>query len=248
VACKSWNELKGEKSVFSENWTNPRFLSSQQYTRVLFREMMSPEGQLSWQFIKRQCMHCVDPACESVCPVGALIKMPEGPVVYDDGKCIGCRYCMMACPYQIPKFEWASAVPLVRKCTFCADRLAMNLAPACVSTCPTGCLLFGERGNLLKEARRRIGAFSGRYFPEIYGDKTAGGASKLYLTALSMNELGLDQRGFRTDLGVTPHGIYGRAWMSKVPWVALGVGGLAVGLHYLHVRRAEVKGQEGKEG
>ena len=90
-------------------------------------------------------MHCLDPACVSVCPVGALVKLKEGPVVYNDERCIGCRYCMMACPFQVPKFQWESAVPLVRKCDFCADRLALGLAPACTTTCPTGTLLFGER-------------------------------------------------------------------------------------------------------
>ena len=247
VACKSWNDLKGGKATFSETWSNPRYLSSNQFTRIIFREMSSPDGQLHWHFISRRCMHCNDPACASACPVGALIKMPEGPVVYDDGKCIGCRYCMMACPFQIPKFQWESAVPLVRKCTFCADRQAMNLAPACVTTCPTGTLLFGDRAELLKEAHRRIGAQPGRYYPEVYGEKIAGGTSKLFLTAVSFEELGLTDKGFRTDLGNTPQGLRGREWMSKVPYVALAVGGLAVGLHYMHKRQAEVQAGERKE-
>ncbi len=246
VACKSWNELQGEKAVFSETWSNPRFLSSHQYNRLIFREVPRPGGEVEWHFISRRCMHCHDPACASVCPVGALEKLPDGPVVYDDGKCIGCRYCMMACPFQIPKFQWESAVPLIRKCTFCADRQAVGLAPSCTTTCPTETLLFGDRAELLKEAHRRIGAQPGRYYPEVYGEKIAGGTSKLYLTAVSFEELGLTQRGFRTDLGEVPYGIYGRQWMSKVPYVALAVGGLAVGLHYLHRRRAALA-EEQKE-
>ena len=248
VACKSWNDLKGEKTVFSETWSNPRFLSSNQYNRIIFREIARPDGQVEWHFISRRCMHCNDPACASVCPVGALEKMREGPVVYDDGKCIGCRYCMMACPFQIPKFEWGSAVPLVRKCDFCVERQAIGLAPSCVTTCPTGTLLLGERPQLLKEAYRRIGSEPKKYYPQIYGERTAGGTSTLYLTAVSLEELGLTRVGFRTDLGEIPHGIYGRDWMSKVPFVAVAVGGLAVGLHYLHKRRAEIKAEERKEG
>jgi len=247
VACKSWNDLKGEKTVFSETWSNPRFLSSNQYNRIIFREIARPDGQVEWHFISRRCMHCNDPACASVCPVGALEKMREGPVVYDDGKCIGCRYCMMACPFQIPKFEWGSAVPLVRKCDFCVERQAIGLAPSCVTTCPTGPLLLGERPQLLKEAYRRIGSEPKKYYPQIYGERTAGGTSTLYLTAVSLEELGLTRVGFRTDLGEIPHGIYGRDWMSKVPFVAVAVGGLAVGLHYLHKRRAEIKAEERKE-
>jgi formate dehydrogenase iron-sulfur subunit len=248
VACKSWHNLPGERTVFSETWSNPRHLDSNNYTRIIFREMTKPDGQLSWHFISRRCMHCNDPACVTACPVGALTKLASGPVVYDDERCIGCRYCMMACPFQIPKFEWGSAVPLIRKCDFCADRIDIGLAPACATVCPTQTLLFGDRAALLKEAHRRIGAHPGKYYPQVYGEKTVGGTAKLYLTAVSFDELGLSHRGYRTDLGETPYGIYGREWMSKVPFVALTVGGLAVGLHYLNQRRAEVQDQQSQEG
>ena len=149
-------------------------------------------------------MHCLDPACESVCPVGALVKLPEGPVVYDDGKCIGCRYCMMACPFQVPKFEWESAVPLVRKCNFCADRQAAGLAPSCATTCPTGTLLFGERADLLKEAHRRIGAHPEKYYPQVYGEKIVGGTSVLYLTPVSFKELGWSTGASAPTWGTSP--------------------------------------------
>jgi formate dehydrogenase iron-sulfur subunit len=247
VACKSWHNLPGERTTFSETWSNPRFMNNNNYTRVIFREVAQPEGKLNWYFIKRQCMHCLDPACESVCPVGALTKLKSGPVVYDDYRCIGCRYCMMACPFQVPKFEWSSAVPLVRKCDFCADRLEIGLAPACATTCPTQALVFGERQDLLKEAHRRIGAHPERYYPEVYGEKIVGGTSQLYLTPVSFEALELDHRGFRTDLGNVPYGIYGREWMSKVPFVALTVGGLAVGLHYINQRRAAVQDQKSQQ-
>jgi formate dehydrogenase iron-sulfur subunit len=248
IACKSWNDLPGGQTTFSETWSNPRFLDANNYTRMIFRELAQPEGGVKWHFIKRQCNHCLDPACESACPVGALIKLPDGPVVYNDELCIGCRYCMMACPFQIPKFEWSKAVPLIRKCTFCADRQAAGQEPACSASCPTGALQFGDRTVLIKEGHRRIGTFRDRYFPQIYGEQVAGGTSKLYLTAVSLDQLGLNQRGFRTDLGNVPQGLYGREWMAKVPWVALTMGGLCVGLHYLNKRRAEVQAQEKKEG
>jgi len=247
VACKSWNDLKGGKATFSETWSNPRFLSSNQYTRIVFREIPRSDGRLEWHFISRRCMHCLDPACVSACPVAALVKLPSGPVVYDDERCIGCRYCMMACPFQIPKFQWESPVPLVRKCTFCADRQSIGLAPNCTTTCPTGTLLFGERAELLKEAHRRIGLESDKYYPEVYGEKVAGGLSNLYLTSVSFQELGLTQVGFRTDLGNTPQGLRGREWMSKVPLVAVAVGGLAVGLYYFNQRRAAIEAEEPKE-
>ena len=243
VACKSWHNLSGKQTTFSQTWSNPRFMDSKNYTRVIFREVEKGET-FNWYFIKRQCMHCVDPACESVCPVGALIKLKDGPVVYDDDKCIGCRYCMMACPFQVPKFEWESAVPLVRKCDFCADRLEAGLPTSCAATCPTRTILYGERAELLKEAHRRIGVHPGKYYPEVYGEKIVGGTSWLYLTAVSFDDLGLNHQGFRTDLGNVPYGIYGREWMSKVPLVGLAVGGLAVGLYYINQRRAEVAAQD----
>lgn len=247
TACKSWNNLPGVKTSFSETGSNPRFLSSNDYTRIIFREVNQPSGDLGWYFIKRQCMHCNDPACASVCPVGALEKLASGPVIYHDDKCIGCRYCMMACPFQIPKFQWESAVPLIRKCTFCADRQAMGLQPSCSATCPTGALLFGERQDLVKEAWRRIGAFRDKYFPAVYGEKIAGGTAKIYLSGMSFGQLGLDRVGFRTDLGDEPQAVYGRDWMGKVPYVAMTAGGLTLGLYYLNRRRAEVQAQEHKE-
>jgi len=244
TACKSWNNLPGVKTTFSETWSNPRYLSAADFTRIIFREDVHADGTVGWHFIKRQCMHCNDPACVSACPVGALQKLDSGPVVYDDSKCIGCRYCMMACPFQIPKFQWDSAVPYIRKCTFCADRQAVGLEPACSTTCPTGALLFGDRDKLLAEALNRIRQFPARYHNEVYGEKIAGGTAKLYLTAHSFEVLGLNHRGFRTDLGDTPQGVYGREWMGKVPLVALGVGGLTLGLYALNRRRAEVAAAE----
>ncbi len=247
VACKSWNDLPGQRTSFSDTWENPKFLDSKNYTRVIFREASQPGGDLKWQFIKRQCMHCQTPACASACPVGALKKLPDGPVVYNDDLCIGCRYCMMACPFQVPKFEWESAVPLVRKCTFCADLLAIGQEPACSASCPTETLIYGERDKLIKEAHRRISVNPARYHHQVYGERTGGGTSMLYLTSVSFDAMGLSHLGFRTDLGDYPHGLYGRDWMAKVPWVALTVGGLAVGIHYLNKRRADVQAQEHKE-
>jgi formate dehydrogenase iron-sulfur subunit len=247
VACKSWHDLPGERTEFSETLSNPRYMDSNNYTRVIFREAVAPDGRLSWYFIPRRCMHCLEPACVSACPVAALQKMADGPVVYDDTRCIGCRYCMMACPFQVPKFQWGSAVPLIRKCDFCADRIAIGMSPACTTVCPTGTLLFGERKALLQEAHRRLGLHPDKYYPEVYGEKIVGGTSKIYLTPVSFESLKLEHRGFRTDLGNQPQGLRGREWMSKVPYVAVAVGGLAVGLHYFNKRRAEVRGEKRQE-
>jgi formate dehydrogenase iron-sulfur subunit len=248
VACKAWNELPAGAASFSESGTSPRHLDARNFTRVLFQEVSTPGGGPGWTFVKRQCMHCVDPACAAACPVGALVKLAGGPVVYRDDRCIGCRYCMLACPFQIPKFQWEARVPYVRKCTFCADRQAAGKKPACAATCPSGALTFGERAELVAEAHRRIDAAPRRYARTVYGEKTGGGTSMLYLTALTFDQLGLAQHGFRTDLGDEPHGRRSKEWMSGVPWVAASVGCLSLGLYRLNLRKAEVQKHEGKEG
>jgi formate dehydrogenase iron-sulfur subunit len=251
VACKSWNNLPGESTSFSETWSNPRHLDADNFNRLIFIEYPPPgkaaPGKVSWHFVSRRCMHCVTPACVSSCPVGALAKMDNGAVAYNDDLCIGCRYCMMACPFQIPKFEWSKAVPYIKKCTFCADRLEAGMEPSCTVTCPTGALVFDERDRLIQEARQRITNNPGKYYPEIYGENTAGGTSTLYLTALSFDQLGLQHQGFGTALGNYPHAYYGKDWMAGVPWVALAVGGLSVGLYYINRRRGEVAEHERKE-
>ena len=248
VSCKAWNELPAGAASFSESGTSPRHLDANNFTRVIFRDVPAAGGGVRSVFVKRQCMHCEDPACAAACPVGALTKTQAGPVVYDDARCIGCRYCMVACPFSVPKFQWDARAPYIRKCTFCADRQAAGLRPACASTCPAEAISFGDRPKLLEEARRRIAASPGRYAPEVYGERTAGGSAVLYLTAVPIATLGLFAEGFRTDLGEVPHGRYTREWMAKVPWVALGVGGLALGLYHLNQRKAEVTEQERKEG
>ena len=141
VACKSWHDLPGERTVFSETWSNPRYLDSNNYNRIIFREIEKAGGQVSWHFISRRCMHCNDPACVTACPVGALEKTPAGPVIYHDSVCIGCRYCMAACPFNIPKYQWDKAIPVVGKCIMCADRVKEGLPTAYASVCPTGATL-----------------------------------------------------------------------------------------------------------
>jgi formate dehydrogenase iron-sulfur subunit len=247
VACKSWNELPAAKTAFSATGSNPPHLDANTFTRVLFAETAGADGAPRWTFVKRQCMHCVEPACASVCPVGSLKKTAAGPVVYDDARCIGCRVCMLACPFNVPKYEWAATVPYVRKCTFCADRQALGKKPSCAATCPSGALRFGDRGELLAEARKRIGADPTRYLATIYGEKTGGGTSMLYLTTASFEALGIHHQGFRSDLGDHPHGRPGQEWNARVPYVAAGVGGLALALYHLNRRREEVEAAEGKE-
>ncbi len=143
-------------------------------------------------YVKVQCMHCLDPACASACIVGALHKDPRGPVTYDSGKCIGCRYCMVACPFQIPGYEYdAPLTPRVMKCSLCMQRtLVEGKRPACVELCPEGCLIYGARDELLAYARHRLQERPERYHNHIYGEREAGGCSWLYIADRPLTELG----------------------------------------------------------
>jgi formate dehydrogenase iron-sulfur subunit len=146
--------------------------------------------------IKVQCMHCNDPACASACIVGALRKTPEGPVTYDAWKCIGCRYCMVACPFQIPAYEYHNALdPQVRKCTFCASRLKEGKKPGCVGICPEEALVFGKRSELIALARTRIMAHPDKYIDHIYGENEIGGTCWMYLAGVDFAKSELPKLG-----------------------------------------------------
>ncbi|NIQ55107.1 MAG: hydrogenase, partial [Gammaproteobacteria bacterium] len=132
-------------------------------------------------FRKVQCMHCVDPACVSACMLGAMQKQPDGSVTWNGDLCVGCRYCEIACPFNVPRFEWDTPTPELTKCELCPERRAAGLPPACVERCHMGALAYGRRDEMLAEARRRIEENPDRYNPEIYGDGEGGGTSVLYL-------------------------------------------------------------------
>jgi formate dehydrogenase iron-sulfur subunit len=194
--------------------------------------------------IRRQCMHCDEPACVSVCPVAALQKTPEGPVVYDPSRCIGCRYCMVGCPFGVPKYEWESPLPLVKKCSMCFEsRLKAGLQPACTAACPTGATIFGDREELLNEARRRIQADPGRYVDHIYGLTEAGGTSVLYLSSVPFEELGFRVLG-RSD----PYPRLTWEILSKLPNVVSVSGVLMFGIWWIIRRRQELAGAATRGG
>jgi Fe-S-cluster-containing dehydrogenase component len=159
-------------------------------TQNAFTVVNKVEG-VEKRFAKRQCMHCISPACASACPVRAMDKKPEGPVTYDPTNCLGCRYCMIACPFDIPKYEYDSNTPRVRKCQFCAERQAAGLKPACTEVCPSGALTFGRRGELLELAKTRIYTNPDKYVHHVYGEHEAGGTSWLYIADVPLEKLAL---------------------------------------------------------
>lgn len=234
VSCKQWNNLPAEKTSCYGSYENPPQLNWNTYTKIRFVEGHD-KGNFFWRFVKVQCMHCKEPACVSACPVGALTKTKEGPVTYDDDKCIGCRYCMVACPFNIPTFEWGKAFPLIRKCNFCADRISLCKSPACAHTCPSGALYFSDYEVILKEAEGRIRNHPDKYVDYVFGKDEVGGTSWLYISDIVFRNL-----GFNDDLKKEPLPHYTWQALSKVPTI---VGVLAValsGIWFIANRREEV--------
>lgn len=192
--------------------------------------------------VKVQCMHCDHPACVSACIVGAFSKEENGSVIWDTDKCIGCRYCMVACPFQIPTFEYDKALnPLIMKCDFCFDRTKEGLLPACVNICPVEALTYGPRTELVYIARDRIRRNPERYMDHIFGELEVGGTSWMYLAAKDFNELGFPKLGKNPAPGVSEsiqHGIFA----YFVPPVSLYA--LLGGMMWLSKRRKELEQEE----
>jgi formate dehydrogenase iron-sulfur subunit len=239
VACKNWNQLEAEQTTFFSGpaYQNPPGLSDRTFTYIQYFELPGGPHPVDLKMVKRQCLHCDEPACANACLVGALKKTESGPVVYDESKCMGCRYCMVACPFDVPTFEWSRTLPLIRKCTFCADRQSEGLQPACVTTCPTGALRYGPRQEMVVEAHRRIVAAPGKYVNHVYGEREMGGTSWIYLSPVSFASL-----GFRTDLGTDPARKYTAKMMESVPFAFAGVAAAMAGMWWFSRRRAEVTG------
>jgi formate dehydrogenase iron-sulfur subunit len=191
-----------------------------------------PEGR----HVRESCFHCLDPSCVSACPVGAMIKTPEGPVIYDSNRCMGCRYCMMACSYGVPRYEWDRAVPYVRKCTLCYERLQEGKLPACVEACPAEAMLFGDRGELLAKAHQQIQTEPARYIPRVYGEHEMGGTSLLYLS-----DIPLDFLGFHDDPGLEPLPELTWAWLGKTPVIGFGMTALMAGTFWIIKRRMQME-------
>ena len=176
-------------------------------------------------FIKRQCMHCNEPACVAACLTKAMHKTEGGPVTWDGNKCMGCRYCMVSCPFDSPKFEYHSANPKIQKCDMCFDRMKTEKSPACVFNCPNDALLYGKRRDLIKEARRRIYEKPDLYFDQIYGEHEAGGTGWLYLSPVPFEQLGMN-----TKLQKSSYPELTKGFLYSVPSVFVLVPTLLLGI------------------
>ena len=194
------------------------------------------------KYSRKLCMHCEDPTCASVCPVKALHKTPEGPVVYDEDRCFSCRYCMQACPFQVPAYEWSSNNPRVKKCNMCHERQTRGQKTACTEACPTGATICGEREELIAEARRRLAEKPADYHQRIYGIKEVGGTSVLYLSAVPFEKIGL-----RTNLPTEPIPAFTWRALRFVPDIATVGTTLLGGIWWITHRREDVARDEARE-
>ncbi len=223
TACNEANQLRpdpGYSKYINNIYEAPPSLNSQ--TKNIIKLYKNKENT-EWSFVKQQCMHCVDPSCVQACPLSALSKGAFGVVAWNGNQCIGCRCCQLACPFNIPKFEWTAVNPKIVKCEFCSHLLAVGKKPACTSVCPRGAVIFGTRDDLLAEAKKRIAGAPGKYFDNrVYGEKEGGGTQVLYLSHVPFTKIGLPELGeeanaakVRTNSetiyqgGITPLVIYG---------------------------------------
>lgn len=251
AACKETNGLPPEFSTEEKYWDTPLDISG--YTITVIKMYKSGSGekkdseQDGYAFMKSSCLHCVDPSCVSACPVSAMTKDPvTGVVSYDKGACIGCRYCVAACPFGVPRFQYDTPFPQITKCKLCEHRMNEGKYAACAEVCPTGATLYGPVKDLHAEAKRRLAlkpgqetefprgnlkthdqsshtAKAAKYIPQIYGDKEVGGTQMLKLSAVPFEKLGmpaLPERSYASVSESMQHTLYG--WLM-MPLAFLGV-------------------------
>lgn len=221
IACKKVNHLQPDAP---RRWDVEDGLSARNWTSIV-------EGP-SRSFVRKQCRHCLDPACVSACPVGALTRVEWGAVIYDSARCMGCRYCMMSCPYGIPRYAWDQAVPYVRKCILCYDRIRAGGRPACTEACPTKATIFGDRDQLLAEAHRRIREAPGAYVNRVWGESELGGTSVLYISNVDLSFLAPDLPHTGTPLPERT-----AVAMDAVPFAFTGAVAVMAGLNWIIGRR-----------
>ncbi len=234
VACKMWNKLPyeaeapptGESTVLHySNWM------------TLTHKKVSLQNQSVWRFVKYQCMHCREPACVSACFSKALEKKPNGAVIYHQHLCVGCRYCMLACPFGVPKYEWHETIPAVTKCQMCSTRIEKGHEPACVSVCPSGALCFGDYSEIKALAKQKIQ--EGGYISHVYGINEAGGTSWLYISDIPFANL-----GFSTKLSTHSLTQYPKRYLQWTPPLMVG-GSILFTMFSLYTsRRRKIEEQE----
>jgi formate dehydrogenase iron-sulfur subunit len=226
VACKQWNQLSSPLSsdlyTYTKSFQAPLDLTPKTWLIINFSEEDKEVG-VDWNFMRNSCFHCTEAACEKACPVGAITHAENGAVSINQDKCIGCRYCVASCPFGVPR--WDEATNTTFKCWQCQDRTAAGRKPACVSTCPTGALQFGDRADMLAAARDRVATLKEAGFTkaEMYGENELGG-----LHTIMVAQRGLEAHGLIRDpkIGLTD------SWQLLKPLGAIAAAATVGGLGF----------------
>ena len=243
VECHKFYELKDKRLAGNDTLTE---LDAYHYVALQTHAVQRPD-RTQIVGVSKRCLHCFNPACVSVCPVGALNKKADGAVVWDEGKCIGCRYCQNACPFDIPKFEWDEPWPKISKCIFCHEkRLVNGEVPVCFEVCPTKAIRFGERADMIALAHERIQAEPGKYFDYVYGEHEVGGTAVMYIGAVEPTELGFPE----VEKEMYP--AFTREFLSKIPFEVSALALFLSGVYLFRSKReaslkARTEGQSKKE-
>ncbi|MBF0105694.1 MAG: 4Fe-4S dicluster domain-containing protein [Deltaproteobacteria bacterium] len=190
-ACHDINAMPEPDEPFTDPGVFKKYRRMTEKTYTVVNKFNSVYKEGLPVYTKIQCMHCQDPACVSACLVGALQKTKEGPVLWDSWKCMGCRYCMIACPFEVPAYEYHKGIePRVMKCTMCYPLVKQGGIPACASVCPVEAIKFGPKKELLGYARERIKQHPDRYINHIYGEHEVGGTDWIYIAPQDFATMG----------------------------------------------------------
>lgn len=243
AACNEVNQLPPPEKPFDDKTVLDKKRRTDDKAYTVVNRYNDQNGEKKPVYRKIQCNHCLEPACASACFVGAFTKTPLGPVIYDPSVCVGCRYCIVACPFNVPAFEYDEPLhPRVMKCTMCYPRLLEGKLPGCVEACPVGALTFGKRKDLLSIARERIRKHPDRYIDHVYGEHEMGGTNWLYITGTPFEEVDL-----RMDLGVTPAPEFTYGALSAVPMVVGLWPVLLTGVYAINKRNQKMAKKEKEE-
>ena len=243
VACQEWNDHEFSLPEFSVTYQTQPHLAHNFWNLIKFNEQEDPDGQMRWNMAKYQCMHCVDPGCLAACPApGAIFVRDNGIVDFAAEHCIGCGYCMTGCPFDVPRRH--PETDKVFKCTLCSDRTAVGLEPACVKVCPTSCLTFGVRDDLLDaaEARAEDLRADGEEHAGVYNPAGVGGTNVLYVLAQADRP---ESYGLPRDPRV-PWAV--RLWTGPVKWIgSLLLLGALLGTFFHYLRFGPRGSADGEE-
>ena len=247
VACSEWNELRDEVGHNHGTYDNPHDLSAETWTLMRFTEHENTAGNLEWLIRKDGCMHCADPGCLKACPSpGAIVKLANGIVDFNQDHCIGCGYCITGCPFDVPRISQKDHKAY--KCTLCSDRVAVGLEPACVKTCPTGAIVFGSKEDMKEHAAERIVDLKSRGFEHagLYDPSGVGGTHVMYV--LHHADDPSLYAGLPKDPVISPFVDLWKGMSKPLALLAMGAAVLAGFFHYVRIGPQRVEEDEHQAG